>query len=54
MKSNHKWPRHYAAEITGMKTRKERNEALQEVPDHLRDWVKKYVEIAFALKKKQG
>ncbi len=38
------WPRHIAARIARMKTLKERRAALEKVPDHLRDWVKTYLE----------
>lgn len=46
-----KRPRHYAAEIVQMKTREERRKALEQVPEHLREWVKGYVLTAFEMKK---
>ena len=44
-----KWPRHYAAEICDMKTKAERRKALELVPEHWKDLVKKHVEITFAI-----
>ena len=46
-----KWPRHYAWEILGLRTREERREALSKVPEQFRDWVEYYVRDAFERKK---
>ena len=40
-------PRAYAAHILQLKTKAERQEALAQVPEDIRDLVKKYVEIAW-------
>ncbi|POA21607.1 hypothetical protein C1886_04875 [Pseudomonas sp. FW300-N1A1] len=34
------WPREYARQIVAMRTREERNAALLEVPEHLRELTK--------------
>lgn len=44
---NEKRPREYAFEIYELKTKKERVEALKNVPEHFRDLVKKHVEAMF-------
>ena len=44
-------PRHYAARIMELETREQRREALEKVPPHLRDLVKKHVEITYELRK---
>lgn len=49
--SRGKWPRVYAAEICELKTKKERLDALQNVPEDIRELVKKHVEIFFDRKK---
>jgi hypothetical protein len=36
------WPREYARQIIAMRTREERNAALQEVPEHLRELTKRH------------
>lgn len=36
------WPREFARQIVAMQTREERNAALLEVPEHLRDLVKRH------------
>jgi len=43
-----KRPRQYAAEIIALPMREQRQRALAEVPDDLRDWVREYVEDYFA------
>jgi hypothetical protein len=48
-----KRPRQYAAEIVALKTREERAQKLTEVPEHLRDLVKKHVTLFFINKKPQ-
>lgn len=45
-----KRPRHWAAEILNLPTREQRRERLQQVPEHLRDWVADYVKTEFELK----
>tara|TARA_R100000773_G_scaffold22815_1_gene20099 strand:- start:10266 stop:10421 length:156 start_codon:yes stop_codon:yes gene_type:complete len=45
-----KRPRQYAAEIMALKTRAERREALDKVPDKYKDWVADLVKSAFSLK----
>jgi hypothetical protein len=47
-----KRPRQYAAEISQLKSRKTRAEALENVPEHLRALTKKHVEIYFAHRSK--
>jgi hypothetical protein len=42
-----KRPRHYSAEILDL-PRAERSAALASVPDHLRNWVRGYIEDHFA------
>lgn len=42
-----KRPRQYAAEISAMKTRAERAEALNAVPEKYREWVKRLVVLTF-------
>ena len=42
-----KRPRHYAAEILKLKTKEERRAALDSVPEHLRDLVRKHVQAAY-------
>jgi len=37
------WPRHWAAKILEGKTKEERQKLLDEVPEHLQNWVKKIV-----------
>ena len=44
-----KRPRQYAAEILDLATPAQRRQALDEVPDEWRDWVREYVETAFSL-----
>lgn len=41
--SKEKRPRQYAQEIIAMKDREQRREALEQVPEQFRDWVKFYV-----------
>lgn len=41
-------PRAYAAEIVEIKTKEGRRAALDAVPEQLREWVRGYVETAFA------
>jgi hypothetical protein len=41
------WPREYARQIVAMRTREERNAALLEVPEHLRELTKKHCLIAW-------
>ncbi len=48
-----KRPRHYAADIMALETREERRQALNEVPEHLRDWVAKLVKIQFDRRRAQ-
>ena len=36
------WPREYARQIVAMRTREERNAALLEVPEHLRELTKRH------------
>lgn len=45
-----KRPRQYAAEIVKLKSRAERKQALENVPEHLRDWVKRIVEISYGIR----
>lgn len=40
-------PRAYAAEIIKLRTKAERREALENVPDKFRDWVKDLVTMEF-------
>lgn len=50
------WPREYAARILALRTKEERQQALSEVPEALRELVKKHVQIAWnhpARKKQQ-
>jgi methylphosphotriester-DNA--protein-cysteine methyltransferase len=49
--SEEKRPRQYAAEIVALKTREERAQKLTEVPEHLRELVKKHVELTFKQRK---
>ena len=42
-----KRPRQYAFEIIGERDRDKRKAMLSEVPEHLRDLVKKHVEVAW-------
>lgn len=44
-----KRPRHYAAEIMGLKTVKERRDALAKVPENLQGFVETHVRNNFAL-----
>lgn len=46
-----KAPRQYAESILAIPDRHARHAALKEVPEHLRGWVQKLVEDAFAKKK---
>ena len=46
-----KRPRHYAEEILSLKTREERRQALEKVPDIYRSWVEEYVKDHFMKKK---
>ena len=46
-----KRPRHYIAEIMELKTREERKEALDRVPEEYREWVRKSVTNFFELRK---
>jgi hypothetical protein len=41
------WPREYARQIIAMRTKEERNAALLEVPEHLRELTKKHCLIAW-------
>lgn len=50
---NEKRPRQYAAEIMKLKTREERTNALEKVPDEFRGWVEFYVRDAFERNKKR-
>ncbi len=45
--SSHPSPRQYARQILAMETKEERQAALAEVPEHLRDLVRAHVEIAW-------
>ena len=36
------WPREYARQIVAMRTKEERNAALLEVPEHLRELTKRH------------
>ena len=45
-----KRPRHYADEILQLKTKAERKKALDNVPSHFSDWVRKIVEISYAVR----
>ena len=47
-----KRPRHYAEEIMALKTRQERRDALDKVPDKYKDWVADYVKSAYSLRRK--
>ena len=49
--NSEKRPREYAAEICALKTREERREALDKVPDKYKDWVAFYVTTSFSIKK---
>lgn len=44
-----KWPRQYAAEIMALKTKQERRESLNRVPEWCRDMVADHVTSAFML-----
>ena len=48
--NNFKRPRQYAAEIMSIRGREERREALNKVPEDLRDWVKKLVVNAYEIR----
>ena len=48
--NNFKRPRQYAAEIMMIKEREERREALNKVPEDMRDWVKKLVVNAYEIR----
>ena len=48
--NNLKRPRQYAAEIMTIKGREERREALNKVPEDIRDWVKKLVVNAYEIR----
>lgn len=41
------WPRQYAAQIVALPSIDERRAALAQVPEHLRDLVRKHVEITW-------
>jgi hypothetical protein len=41
------WPREYARQIVALKTKEERNAALLEVPEHLRELTKTHCLIAW-------
>jgi len=43
-----KWPRQWAAKIIQLPTREQRREALEQVPEKWRDWVRNLVEDYFA------
>jgi hypothetical protein len=45
------WPRHYAAKILAAPTKEQRRELLNEVPEHLQNWVKKIVMNEFERRK---
>ena len=45
------WPRQYAVKILEGKTKEERQKLLDEVPEHLQNWVKKIVVNEFELRK---
>jgi len=45
------WPRHYAAQILAAPTKQERQKLLDEVPEHLKNWVKEIVVNEFELRK---
>tara|TARA_R100000426_G_C4795774_1_gene100535 strand:+ start:634 stop:795 length:162 start_codon:yes stop_codon:yes gene_type:complete len=47
-----KRPRHYAAEIMALKTRQERRDALDKVPEKYKDWVADLVKSAYSLRRK--
>ena len=51
MLNNEKRPRHYIAEIMALKTREERKEALDKVPEEYKEWVRKSVVNFFELRK---
>ena len=56
LKPGDKWPYQYFGEIIKLKTRAERNAALDKVPEiengvHIREWVKFYVEDCFEKRK---
>jgi hypothetical protein len=46
-----KWPRIYAREIANLKTKEERAEALERVPEHLSALVKAHVETTWLRRK---
>jgi hypothetical protein len=41
------WPREYARQIVALKTKEERNAALLEVPEHLRELTRTHCLIAW-------
>lgn len=45
------WPRHYAQKILAAPTKEQRRELLEEVPEHLQNWVKKIVMNEFERRK---
>lgn len=51
---NEKRPRHWAAEIAALPTLEQRREALNAVPDQIKDLVKKHIEITFFVNKHGG
>ena len=42
---NDKRPRHYAAEILALPSREDRQAAIDQVPEHYREWVMLYVRM---------
>ncbi len=47
------WPRHYAAKILAAPTKQERQKLLDEVPEHLKNWVKRIVVNEFEMRKRK-
>jgi hypothetical protein len=47
------WPREYARQIVALKTKEERNAALLEVPEHLRELTKTHCLIAWTHPKRK-
>lgn len=49
-----KRPREYAAEILELKTREERRQALEKVPENVREMVRKHVQAFWTLRQERG
>lgn len=49
-----KRPREYAAEILELKTREERRQALEKVPENVREMVRKQVQAFWTLRQERG